>query len=200
MLTDLKDDDEGQSGSQDVPELQGEFIRHWAPGRCSVVSVPAVSVQAVVRLEHRQAAVHVASQTPEGERRSYQTTTRATPPNIFKAQALYSTLTHPRGGVPCPHTGHIWRRKQSGGCSLRWWQWRRRWWWLPARRFLRESHARSLRAKPEENKHFSHSVWLFVNLHAFIYIRQADPFKSLLISFDRHRALWMDVFSLNWCL
>lgn len=35
----------------------------------------------------------------------------------------------------------------------------------------------------------------FVNLHAFIYIRQADPFKSLLISFDRRRALWMDVFS-----
>lgn len=88
MLTDLKDDDEGQSGSQDVPELQGEFVRHCTPGRCSVVSVPAVSVQAAVRLEHRQAAVHVASQTPEGKRRSYQTTTRATPPDIFKAQAL----------------------------------------------------------------------------------------------------------------
>lgn len=26
VLTDLKDDDEGQSGSQDVPELQGELV------------------------------------------------------------------------------------------------------------------------------------------------------------------------------
>lgn len=73
MLTDLKDDDEGEPGSQDVPELQGEFVRPRAPGRRSVVSVPAVSIHAAVlhilHLKHRQAAVHVALQTPEGEER-----------------------------------------------------------------------------------------------------------------------------------
>lgn len=72
MLTDLEDDDEGQPGSQDVPELQGEFVRHWAPGRRSVVSVPAVSRLAAVlqltHVKHRQAAVHVASQTPESKK------------------------------------------------------------------------------------------------------------------------------------
>lgn len=151
MLTDLKDDDEGQSGSQDVPKLQGEFVRHWAPGWSSVVSVPALFGLAAVCLphfKHRQAAVHVASQTPEDKRRNHQTITRATLP----ACTLYLMLTHPHR---CPHTGHIWRRKQSGGCSLRWWQWRRRLWWLPARRYLRESHARYLTAKPEENEHMS---------------------------------------------
>ncbi len=163
VLTDLKDDDEGQPGSQDVPELQGEFVRHWAPGRCSVVSVPTVFGLAAVlqhaHVKHRQATVHVASQAPEGERRSYQTITLATLPDIFKA--LYSVLTHPRGGVPCPHTGHIWRRKRSGGCSLRWWRWRRRWWWPPARRYLRESRARCLTAEPEDNKQFLllYKVW-----------------------------------------
>lgn len=89
MLTDLKDDDEGQPGSQDMPELQGEFVRHWAPRRRSVVSVPAVSeLAAVLRLphvKHRQAAVHVASQTPEGgkEKLSDHNTSR-----------MYLKLTH----------------------------------------------------------------------------------------------------------
>lgn len=41
VRTDLKDDDECQPGSQDMPELQGEVIGHGAPGRCSVVPVPA---------------------------------------------------------------------------------------------------------------------------------------------------------------
>lgn len=72
VLTDLKDDDKGQPGSQDVPELQGEFIRHRAPGRCSVVSVPAVSGLAAVlqlaHVKHRQAAVHVPLQAPEMEK------------------------------------------------------------------------------------------------------------------------------------
>lgn len=75
MLTDLKDDDEGQSGSQDVPKLQGEFVRHRAPGWSSVVSVPAVSGPATVCLPHfkqGQAAVHVAPQTPEDKTRNCQ--------------------------------------------------------------------------------------------------------------------------------
>lgn len=62
----LKYNDEGQPGSQDVPELKGELVGHRAPGRCSVVSVPAVSRLVAVQLahvKHRQAAVHVASQT-----------------------------------------------------------------------------------------------------------------------------------------
>lgn len=93
MLTDLKDDDEGQPGSQDVPELQSEFIRHRAPGRCPVVSVPAVSGLAAVlqltHVKHREAAVHVASQTPESERRSYQTITESTLLHRFTAYALF---------------------------------------------------------------------------------------------------------------
>jgi len=69
MSSYLKDDDEGQPGSQDVPELQGEFVGLWAPGRRSVVSVPAEGGLAAVllpHLKHRQAAVHVTSQTSEG--------------------------------------------------------------------------------------------------------------------------------------
>lgn len=73
-LTDLKDDDEGQPGSQDVPELQGEFVRHGAPGRRSVVSVPAVSGLAAVlqlaHVKHRQAAVHIPLQAPETEKKT----------------------------------------------------------------------------------------------------------------------------------
>lgn len=72
-VTDLKDDDEGESGSQDVPELQGEVVGHCAPGWRSVVSVPAVSGLDVItgipdlpHVEPRQAAVHVALQTPGG--------------------------------------------------------------------------------------------------------------------------------------
>lgn len=111
MLTDLKDDDEGQSGSQDVPKLQGEFVRHLAPGRCPVVSVPAVSSLAAVRLlhfKHRQATVHVTSQTSEGEREARnQTITQTTLPDFLKAYTSYFMLTHSYGGVPCPHTDHI---------------------------------------------------------------------------------------------
>lgn len=154
VVTDLKDDDEGQPGSQDMPELQGEFIWNWAPGRCSVVSVPAVPWLVAVRahVKHRQAAVHVASQTPESKEEKLSEPSR----RHFAGytHALFWMLTHPRGDVPCPCMGHIWRRKQSGGCSRRWWQWQRRWWWLPARRYLRESHARYLTAKSEDNKHY----------------------------------------------
>lgn len=68
-LTDLKDDDEGQPGGQDVPELQGELVGLRAPGRSPVVPVPAESgLVGRAHLKHRQAAVHVASQTP-GEHR-----------------------------------------------------------------------------------------------------------------------------------
>lgn len=95
--TDLKDDDEGQPGSQDVPELQGELVRHLAPGRCSVVSVPTVSGLAAVlqltHVEHRQTAVHVASQTPERERRGHQTITQANLLVIFNtSNSFYSLL------------------------------------------------------------------------------------------------------------
>lgn len=73
MVTDLKDDDECQPGSQDMPELQSEFVWHCVPGWRSVVSVPAVSrVVSVIQLthvKHGQAAVHVALQTPTGESR-----------------------------------------------------------------------------------------------------------------------------------
>lgn len=73
MATDLKDDDEGQPGSQDVPELQGEFVGHAAPRWGSVVSVPAVvgllMAAVVAHVKDGEAAVHVASQTPEEESR-----------------------------------------------------------------------------------------------------------------------------------
>lgn len=92
MLTHLKDDDEGQPGSQDVPELQGELVGNRAPGRCSVVSVPAVSrltaVLQVAHVKHRQATVHVASQTPENKRRSFQSIKQVTLLGIFSASVL----------------------------------------------------------------------------------------------------------------
>lgn len=76
-MSDLKDDDERQPGSQDVPELQSELVRHRAPGRRSVVSVPALDGLVVGhQLEHGQAAVDVASQTPGGQRGSYHAGTR----------------------------------------------------------------------------------------------------------------------------
>lgn len=71
VLTDLKDDDEGQTGSQDVPELQGELVGLWAPGWSPVVPVAAESgLIGHAHLKHRQAAVHVASQTPWGNTES----------------------------------------------------------------------------------------------------------------------------------
>lgn len=70
MLTDLEDDDEGQPGRQDVPELQGELVGLRAPGRSSVVPVAAEpGLVGHAHLKHRQAAVHVASQTPGGGQR-----------------------------------------------------------------------------------------------------------------------------------
>lgn len=87
MVTDLKDDDECQPGSQDMPELQSEFVRHCVPGWRSVVSVPAVprmvSVIQLTHVEHGQAAVHVALQTPGGESRRHH-------PNRQTAHARYS--------------------------------------------------------------------------------------------------------------
>lgn len=179
MLTDLKDDDEGQPGSQDVPELQREFVRHWAPGRRPVVSVPAVYGQAAVHrvphLKHRQAAVHVASQTPEGGKEKLSDCN--TLPDTPQAFTLFVVLTRSCGGVLCPHTGHIWRHKQSGGCSLKWWRWRRRWWWLPTRRFLPGSHARYLTAQPEEKKESETCMSSDTTLWSFCSTSLAKPLK-----------------------
>lgn len=94
-MTDLKDDDECQPGSQHMPELQGELVGRCAPGRRSVVSVPAVSeLTAVLQLphvKHRQAAVHITSQAPEPieEKINYHTTTSSAPPDIFDLQAAF---------------------------------------------------------------------------------------------------------------
>lgn len=101
VLTDLKDDDEGQSGSQDVPELQGELVGFRAPGWSPVVSVPAVP-GLVYRLhfKHGQAAVHVASQAPAKRKPSGQGGGRGAAVNTPD----FLTLTHPPGS---PHTGRI---------------------------------------------------------------------------------------------
>lgn len=103
-LTDLKDDDEGQPGSQDVPELQRELVGLRAPGRSPVVPVPAESgLVGHAHLKHRQAAVHVASQTP-GEHRERE---RVRPPlgprpEKKKKPLAQLMLTRPLGS---PHTG-----------------------------------------------------------------------------------------------
>lgn len=103
-LTDLKDDDEGQPGGQDVPELQGELVGLRAPGRSPVVPVPAESgLVGRAHLKHRQAAVHVASQTPGEETpraREGETSAQATPRK--KTPLAQLMLTRPLGS---PHTG-----------------------------------------------------------------------------------------------
>lgn len=101
MLTDLKDDDEGQSGGQDVPELQGELVGLRAPGWSPVVSVPAVpGLVHRLHFKHGQAAVHVASQTPGKRRPSDQGGGHGAAAN----RPDFLTLTHPPGS---PHTGRI---------------------------------------------------------------------------------------------
>lgn len=146
VLTDLEDDDEGQSGSQDVPELQGELVGLRAPGWSPVVPVPAESgLVGHAHLKHRQAAVHVASQTPGGTQRARgggRPQLKRRPPNCAeKNPVAQPMLTRPLGS---PRTGRTWRRRQSAGCSLRWWRWQRHWWWPRARRCLPGSHARCL--------------------------------------------------------
>lgn len=96
MVTNLKDDDECQPGSQDVPELQGKLVGYRAPGWCSVISVPAVSGHTAVihlpHIKHRQAAVHIALQAPGRTRKTCHTVAQAILTDKLKSQAFYTLV------------------------------------------------------------------------------------------------------------
>ena len=50
-MTNLKHNNEGQSSSEDMPVLEGEFIGFGTPRRTSVVSVPKIHKNRVWRIE-----------------------------------------------------------------------------------------------------------------------------------------------------